>query len=144
MAVSDEVRKRFAEYVKVQALGSRYIDRRTEKKILEDGVLRFEIGLDDGRHIMNTIAAEEGYVFETDCERRIKDILDGLAEDGKLGPREFTYAVAIFRKSIGAPLTDDEARMKVKQVMQTKGFRPKRTNFLFGRKWFDKIVMVDV
>jgi hypothetical protein len=143
MAVSDEVRKRFAEYVKVQAFGSRFIDRRTEKKILEDGVLRFEIGLDDGRHIMNTVAADDGYIFETDCERRIKDILDGLAEDGMIGPREFNYAVGIFRKICNNALTDEEAKIKVKQVMQNKGFRPKRWGVWAPRRWFDKIVLIE-
>jgi hypothetical protein len=142
MAASNEVRSRFAEYVKIQALGDNYIDRRTERKILEQGVLRFELSLDDARQIMNTVAASGGTIFETDCDKRIKDILSGFNDVGKIGPREFACAVAIFRRLCNNALSELEIRAKVKRVMTNRGYVPKRAGFFFSRRWFSRIAML--
>ncbi|WP_029006890.1 hypothetical protein [Azospirillum halopraeferens] len=139
MAVPDEVRKRFAEYVKVQALDSRFISRDTERKILEDGVMRFEIGLDDGRQIMLGVAQECGYVFETEAEKRIRDILDGYAEDGRIDKREFTESVAFLRKFCANGLSEDEARKRVKKIMLANGWKPKRRGLLGTKRWFTRV-----
>ncbi len=139
MAVSEDVRKRFAEYVKVQALDSRFIDRTTERKILEDGVMRFEIGLDDGRQIMLGVASDCGYVFESEAEKRIRDILEGYAEDGRIDRREFTDAAAFFRRFCANGVSEDDARKRVKKLMIANGWKPKRRGLLGGKRWYTRV-----
>lgn len=139
MAVSDDVKKRFGEYVKVQALDSRFITRETEKKILEDGVMRFELGLDDGRQIMLGVASDNGLVFESEAERRIRDILDGFAEDGRIDKREFTDSVNIFRKFCANGVTEEEAKKRVKRIMVANGWTPKRQGLLGSRRWYRRV-----
>jgi hypothetical protein len=139
MAVADDVKKRFAEYVKVQALGGRFIDRATERKILEDGVMRFEISLDEGRQIMLGVAADEGYGFESEADQRIKDILDGFAEDRKIDKREFSNAVVFYRKFCNNGVSEDDARRRIKKIMIAEGLKPKGFTLLGGKRWYNKV-----
>lgn len=141
MTVSDDVKKRFAEYVKVQALGSRFIDRSTEKKILEDGVMRFELGLDEGRQIMLGVAADQGYVFETEAERRIHDILESYADDGRIDRREFSDAAGFYRRFCANGVSEDDARKCVKRVMIANGWKPKRKGLFGTKRWFNKVAV---
>lgn len=140
MAVSDDVKKRFAEYVKVQALGGRFIDRATERKILEDGVMRFELTLDEGRQIMLGVASDEGYSFESEADARIKDILDGFAADRRrIDKREFASAVVFYRKFCNNGVSEDDARKRVKQIMIAEGLKPKGFTLLGGKRWYNKV-----
>ena len=139
MAVADDVKRRFAEYVKVQALGGRFIDRTTERKILEDGVMRFEISLDEGRQIMLGVAADEGYSFESEADQRIKDILDGFAEDRKIDKREFGDAVMFYRKFCNNGISEVEARKRIKKMMIEEGLKPKGFTLLGGKRWYNKV-----
>lgn len=139
MAVADDAKKRFAEYVKVQALGGRHIDRGTERKILEDGVMRFEIGLDEGRQIMLGVAADQGYSFESAADERIKDILDGFAEDRKIDKREFNDSVVFYRKFSNNEVTEEDARKRIKKIMLEEGLKPKGFALLGGKRWFKKV-----
>jgi hypothetical protein len=139
MAVADDVKKRFAEYVKVQALGGRFIDRATERKILEDGVMRFEISLDEGRQIMLGVAADEGYGFESEADLRIKDILDGFAEDRKIDKREFRDAVVFYRKFCNNAVSEDDARRRIKKIMIAEDLKPKGFTLLGGKRWYNKV-----
>ena len=124
MAVADDVKKRFAEYVRVQALGGKFIDRATERKILEDGLMRFEIGLDEGRQIMLGVAADEGYGFESEADARIKEILDGFAEDRKIHKKEFASAVIFYRKFCNNGMSEEDTRKRVKKIMVAEGLKP--------------------
>lgn len=139
MAVSEDVKKRFAEYVKVQALGGRYIDRETEKKILEDGVMRFELGLDDGRQIMLGVASDQGYVFESEAEKRIAEILEDYADNGRIERRQFNDAVGFYRRFCAFGVSEDEAKKRVKKIMITNGWTAKRNGMLGTRRWFNKV-----
>lgn len=139
MTVSDDVRKRFGEYVKVQAFGGRFIDRETERKILENGVMRFELSLEDGRQILLGVAAENGFVFETDAEQRLRDILESFAEDGKINRREFTDSVNIYRKLCVNAVGEEDAKKAVKRVMIAEGFKPKRQGVLGTKGWYRRV-----
>lgn len=139
MAVADDVKKRFGEYVKVQALGGRHIDRATERRILEDGVMRFELSLEEGRQIMLGVAADEGYSFESAADDRIKDILDGFADKGKIDKREFSSAAVFYRKFCNNGVSEDEARRRVKKIMIEEGLKPKGFTLLGGKRWYNKV-----
>lgn len=140
MAVSDDVKKRFAEYVKIQALGDRFIDRATERKILEDGVMRFDIGLDEGRQIMLGVASDAGYGFESEADERIRDILDGFAKDRRINKREFTDATTFYRKFCNNGVNEEEARKRVKRAMIRDGLRPRgRLLVPFSKRWYSRI-----
>jgi hypothetical protein len=141
MAVSDDVKKRFAEYVKIQALGTRYIDRTAERKILEDGVMRFEISLDEGRQIMLGVASEEGYGFQSEADCRIRDILHGFADNSnnKLDKREFEASVLFYRKFCNSGINEEDARKRVKKVMLDEGIKPKGFALLGGKRWYNRV-----
>ncbi len=51
MAVSDEVRKAFVDFIMLQVFDDQYIDRQEEKKILEEGINK-GMGVDEGLGIM--------------------------------------------------------------------------------------------
>lgn len=139
MAVAEDVKKRFAEYVKVQALGGRFIDRATERRILEDGVMRFEISLDEGRQIMLGVAADQGLCFESEADTRIRDILDGFAEDRRIDKREFSDTVVFYRKFCDGAVSEEDARKRVKKIMIAEGLKPKGFTLLGGKRWYNKV-----
>lgn len=135
----DQRKSRFAEYVKVQAFGSRFIDRANEKRILEEGVTRFDLSLDESRQIMLGVGSNEGYSFESDADRRMADILQGYANNGKVDCRQFGDAVSIHRRFCGNELSEDEAKKRVKRIMESEGLRPRSKGLLSGKRWYNKI-----
>ena len=64
MTVADEVKRRYGEYIKLQVLDEQYLSRDRERKILGEGVTRFEIPLEDARSILMSVASESDIVFE--------------------------------------------------------------------------------
>ncbi len=84
MAVSDEVRKAFVDFIMLQVFDDQYIDRQEEKNILEEGIKK-GMGVDEGLSIMRQVALEKGIALERDAEERAKETLEAFAtNDGKV------------------------------------------------------------
>lgn len=140
MAVSDDVKKRYVEYIKVQGLDGKYIDRDKERKILEEGVTKFDIGLDDSRAIMLGVASDHDYVFERDSEEQVEKILERFAgKKGKVSKKQFDDTAGILRDFSEGHLKETEARRQVKKIMERNDWQPRRAGLFLSRRWYRKI-----
>jgi hypothetical protein len=138
MAVSDEVRKAFVDFIMLQVFDDQYIDRQEEKKILEEGIKK-GMGVDEGLSIMRQVALEKGIALERDAEERAKETLEAFAtNDGKVDKKEFEDAVAIFKKHSKGKIPEPELKRRLKKMMLENNWKAKEGGF-FGSKWFSAI-----
>jgi len=138
MAISEEVRKQFVDYIMLQVFDDQYIDRTEEKKILEEGIKK-GVGVEEGLSIMRQVAQDKGFVLERDAEERAKDMLEAFAtNDGKVDKKEFEDVVGIFKKHSKGKLPEHEMKKRLKKMMEDNGWKAKEGG-LFGSKWYSAI-----
>jgi len=137
MAVSEDIRKRYAEYIKLQAFDEKYISKEKEKKILGEAVMRFEMGIDDARAIMSGVAAENDFIFERDVDRLVKEIMTAFASlDRYISRKEFQHAASIYRQLSGGHIGEGEAKRRLKQMMLENEWKPRRENIIMPPRWY--------
>ncbi len=143
MIVADELKRRYAEYIKLQVFDEKYLSRDRERKILGEGVTRFEIPLEDARTILMAVASENDFIFEKDVDKLVKEIMLVFAtNDGSVGPNEFRHGISIYKQLSSGHVTEVEARRRLKQMMLDNDWKPGRANLIppIGtRKWFREI-----
>ncbi len=138
MAVSNEVRKAFVDFIMLQVFDDQYIDRQEEKKILEEGIKK-GMGVEEALGIIRQVALEKGIALERDAEERAKETLEAFAtNDGKVDKKEFEDAVAIFKKHSKGKIPEPEMKKRLKKMMEDNGWKAKEGGF-FGSKWFSAI-----
>lgn len=138
MAVSENVRKAYVDFIMLQVFDDQYIDRQEEKKILEEGIKK-GLGVEEGLAIMRQVAQEKNLVLERDAEERTKDMLEAFAtNDGKVDKKEFENAVAVFKKHSKGKIPEPELKRRLKKMMQENNWKAKEGG-LFGSKWFSAI-----
>lgn len=138
MAVPEEVKKRFVDYIMLQVFDDQYIDRQEEKKILEEGI-RNGLGIEEGLAIIRQVASEKGLVLERDAEERAKEMLETFAHnDGKVDKKEFEDALAIFKTHCKGKLTEHDMKKRLKIMMVENSWKAKEGG-LFGSKWYSAI-----
>ncbi|MDM8568676.1 hypothetical protein QUF50_04020 [Thiotrichales bacterium HSG1] len=138
MAVSEEVKKQFIDYIMLQVFDDQYIDRQEEKKILEEGIKK-GMGVEEGLAIIRQAASEKNLVLERDAEDRAKDVLEAFAtNDGKVDKKEFENAVSVFKTHSKGKIPERELKKRLKQMMESNGWVAKEGG-LFGSKWYSAI-----
>lgn len=137
---TDDARQRFADLVKLNGLSSKFLDRETERRILEEGVTRYDLSLDDARGLLRTVAQDEGLVFESETGTRIRQVLDRHAgKKGKISKDQFLQASAILRDFSDNAIGEEEAKRKIKRIMIDNGWKPRRAGLLQTRRWYNSI-----
>jgi hypothetical protein len=138
MSMSDEAKRQLGEFVKLQVYDDKYIDRKEEKKILEEAMKR-NISIDDALAVMRSVASAHDYVVERDVETRCKEMLEQFAGDGKVDKKEFEDAVGMYKKGSRGRVPEAEIRRRLKSMMIDQGWKAKEGG-LFSSKWFSEIV----
>jgi len=144
MAADEMVRggdsRRFADLVKVNGLHRRFIDRAQERHLLEEGVTRFGLTLDEARGVLRSVAEDNGFVFETESGRRIQQLMSRHAgRRGLISRSEFRQMVDVLRDFSENSISEGEARRQLKRIMIDNGWRPRRTRLLRSRRWYKVI-----
>jgi Flp pilus assembly CpaF family ATPase len=144
MAADDMVRggdsRRFADLVKLQGVGSRFIDREQERRLLEEGVTKFGLTLDEARGVLRSVAEDNGYVFESEAGRRVEQVVSRHAgKRGLISRRQFRATAQVLRDFSDNAITEPEARRRIKQIMVDNGWRPRRAGLLRTRRWYRQV-----
>jgi Flp pilus assembly CpaF family ATPase len=144
MAADDMVRggdsRRFADLVKLQGVGSRFIDREQERRLLEEGVTKFGLTLDEARGVLRSVAEDNGYVFESEAGRRVEQVMSRHAgKRGLISRRQFRATAQVLRDFSDNAITEPEARRRIKQIMVDNGWRPRRAGLLRTRRWYRQV-----
>jgi Flp pilus assembly CpaF family ATPase len=144
MAADEMVRggdsRRFADLVKLQGVGSRFLDREQERRLLEEGVTKFGLTLDEARGVLRSVADDNGYIFESEAGRRVEQVMSRQAgKRGLISRRQFRATAQVLRDFSDNAITEPEARRRVKQIMIDNGWRPRRAGLLRTRRWYRQV-----
>ncbi len=144
MAADEMVRggdsRRFADLVKLNGLGRRFIDRAQERHLLEEGVTRFGLTLDEARGVLRSVAEDNGYVFESESGRRIQQLLGRHAgKKGLVSKGQFRRTAEVLRDFSDNTINEAESRRQLKRIMMDNGWRPRRAGLLRTRRWYKQI-----
>jgi len=144
MAADDMVRggdsRRFADLVKLQGVGSRFIDREQERGLVEEGVTKFGLTLDEARGVLRSVAEDNGYVVESEAGRRVEQVMSRHAgKRGLISRRQFRATAQVLRDFSDNAITEPEARRRIKQLMVDNGWRPRRAGLLRTRRWYRQV-----
>ncbi len=138
MAVSEETKKHFVDYIMLQVFDDQYIDRQEEKKILEEGVKK-GLGVEEGLAIIRQVAQDKGFALERSAEERAKEMLEAFAtNDGKVDKKEFENALGMLKKHSKGKIPEPEMKRRLKKMMEDNGWQAKEGG-LFGSKWYSAI-----
>jgi hypothetical protein len=140
MAKSEMARERFKGFVEVSVLDRPYVSKPQERHLLEQGMAQFELDVDEARGVLFDVVHSLHIQLERDIDRRVLQILE---RDGgsrkKISRREFSTAAALYVTFSGEVLSDEEARLLVKQLMEANQFRAKRGGLTFTRHWYKAV-----
>lgn len=140
MAKREEALQRFIGYVRLAALDRPFISRPEERRLLEDGISKFGLSPDDARGVLLAVAQANDIGVERDIDRRMVAVLERYGgKRRKIGRKKFAEAAAIYRGLSGGTLSDEQARIAVKRVMEENKFRARRSGLLLSRRWYRKI-----
>jgi hypothetical protein len=140
LSSNDDPARRFADFVKLSGLGTRFINKVQERHILEEGVTRFDLSLDDARGVLRSVSEDNNYVFESETGRRIKQVMARHAgRSGKISRAQFERSTEVLRDFCDETISPAEARRRVKQVMNENGWEPRPAGLLRSRRWYRKI-----
>ena len=144
MDFEEDVGKKFAEYIKLQLFDERFLSREREKKILAEGVTRFETSLEDARAILMDVASELDLIFEKDIDKLVREIMQAFAAtDGHIGHVEFGHAVHIYKQLSSGHVGEGDAKRRLKQMMLDYDWKPRRQGItvpaIGTTRWFREI-----
>jgi hypothetical protein len=133
---------RFAEVVKLNGLGTRVIDRNQERRLLEEGIGRFGLTLDEARGTLHTVAADNNYVFESQIAQRVAQILARDAgKKGRISKRQFNNASETLRDFSDETISGAEAKRRVKRIMVENDWKPRPAGPFRSKRWFKQVVV---
>lgn len=132
---------RFGELVRLHTQGRRFLDREEERRLLEEGVTRYRLRLDEARGILRAAAAEEDMSLEHEVNASAAQLLRTLADRRQRVTRQdFDKAVAFYRARAGRNLPPVDAQRRVKRLMEEAELRPARSGrILRTRRWYRQI-----
>jgi hypothetical protein len=140
MAADDDAKRRFADYVKLVAKDDRFISRDEERGILEEGVTRFNTEMDQARGIMYGVADENDYAIERDVDRCMQAVLERFAgKRGVIDRKRFEDATAIYSRLTHGAITGEDARKRVKAIVEERGWKIRRAGPLGTKRWYTRI-----
>jgi len=137
MVRNDDSVRRFADLVKLNGLNRRFLDRGQERHLLEEGVTKFNLTLDQARGVLRSVAEDNSYVFESEAGRRIEQVLSRHAgKNGLISRRQFRRTAEVLRDFSDNTIGEAEARRQLKRIMIDNGWRPRRAGLLRTRRWY--------
>jgi hypothetical protein len=132
---------RFGELVRLHTQGRRFLDREEERRLLEEGVTRYNLRLDDARGMIRAAAAEGEMSLEHEVNASASQLLKTLADRrSRVTRKDFEKAVAFYRARAGRNVTPVDAQRRVKRLMEETELKPARSGrILRTRRWYRQI-----
>lgn len=140
-ATDPSSRYRYAELVKLQLQGRRFLDREQERKLLEEGLTRYGLTLEQASGLVRGAAQEETIALEGELGQSSRELLRTLADRrNRVARADFDRAVAFYRARAGGGITQADAQRRVKRLMEESDLHPKPAGrVLRSRRWYRAI-----
>ena len=131
---------KFADYVQIHTIEGKVITRADEKKILEEGLTRFDLDFREAHGILLSVASEREIALVSQVEHHIDIFLQQVVKRGRVARKDFNKAALLYRKMTNDSIPDAKIRTRIKQMIDQSGWTGKRRRWLFGsRRWYKKI-----
>ncbi|WP_219763847.1 hypothetical protein [Roseomonas alba] len=139
MATDQTQRQRFAELVKLQLQGRRFLERDQERRLLEEGLTRYGLTLEQATGVLRSAAEHDSIALEGELGTSSRELLRTLSDKrSRVSRDDFKRAVAFYRARTGVPEAD--AQKRVKRMMEELDLRPKPTGRVIrSRRWYRAI-----
>ena len=143
MTADPETRRRFADMVRIEGMNGGFIRVEDERCLLQDGMARFHLSLDEANGSMLATVNDQKLVLQRVADEATREILTMQANQNsgrRLSRREFEQAAEMYRAKARGKITPDEARRRVKALMVEEGIRPRRSGWIIrSRRWFNSV-----
>jgi hypothetical protein len=140
-ATDQTARGRFAELVKLQLQGRRFLDRDQERRLLEEGLTRYGLTLEEATGLLRGAAQDDRIALEGELGAASRELLKTFADRrDRVARGDFARAVAFYRARAGGGLSEVDAQKRVKRLMEELELRPRPSGFLLRtRRWYRAI-----
>jgi len=142
--VSDpESRRRFADMVRIEGMNGGFIRAEDERRLLQDGMTRFNLSLDEANGAMLATVNDQKLVLQRVADEGTREFLNVQASRNrqrKLSRKDFKQAVEMYRAKARQRVSEEEAKRRVKCLMLEEGITAKRDGWIIRtRRWFNSI-----
>src|SRR3954462_6493988 len=133
-------RDQYGDLVRLQVSGKRLITEDRENALLQDGVMRFGLSLEEARGRVRSAAEDRRVVLQRDIDESVGFLLrDSADRKGRLKRKDFNRVARFYKLRAEGMLTEPEIRQRVKSIMQQQNFTPRGAGLLWTRRWYNKI-----
>ena len=126
-------RRRFADTVRIEAMNGGFIRADEERRLLQDGMARYNLSLEEARGVLLSTVNDQGFSLQRATEAEIRDLIlvqSARNRGRRLSKAEFQQAVEMYRAKTKGRVTVDEARLRVKAIMEENNVQPKRAGWV--------------
>ena len=136
-------RQRFADLVRIEAMDGGFLRVEDERRLLQEGVARHGLSLEEARGVVLSTANENGLALQRAADSEVSELIRlqaSRARGNKLSRSDFEQAVRMYRAKTRSRVSDEEARRRVKSLMDEAGVKPKPSGWLIrSRRWYNAI-----
>ncbi len=135
-----DVKEQYADLVKLQMSGSRFLTDERERGLLEDGLTRYGLSLDQARGMVRGAAEERGSTLQRDVDEAAVFMLRDAGEmKGLVRKRDFERVVGFYTLRSEGTMPAAEIALRVKTLMEQNKLKPRRAGLLMTRRWYNKL-----
>ena len=134
--MSEDIRQRFINEIKLRAFDDQYVDRQEEREILQIAI-SMNVDLDTARMALIQACQMQNYVLESEILNEMKTQLRVFAgNDGKVDEQEFTLIFQTMQAKVNGKATDNQLKKMIIEEMETSGLNKVKTGFFSN--WYTK------
>jgi len=134
--MSEDIRQRFINEIKLRAFDDQYVDRAEEKEILQIAI-SMNVDLDTARMALIQACQMQSYILESEMLNEMKTQLRAFAgNDGKVDEKEFDLILQTMMAKVNGKKTKLELKRMIIEEMENSGLNNVKTGWFSN--WYTK------
>ncbi|WP_420562353.1 hypothetical protein [Thalassobaculum sp.] len=129
--------------VRIEGMNGGFIRTEDERRLLQDGMTRFNLSLDEANGAMLATVNDQKLVLQRVADEGTREFLNVQASRNRqrtLSRSDFRQAVEMYRAKARQRVSEEEAKRRVKSLMLEEGITAKRHGWIIrSRRWFNSI-----
>lgn len=129
--------------VRIEGMNGGFIRAEDERRLLQDGMTRFNLSLDEANGAMLATVNDQKLVLQRVADEGTREFLNVQASRSRqrtLSRQDFRQAVEMYRAKSRQRVSEEEAKRRVKSLMLEEGITAKRHGWIIrSRRWFNSI-----
>jgi len=129
--------------VRIEGMNGGFIRAEDERRLLQEGMSRFNLTLDEANGAMLATVNDQKLVLQRVADEGTREFLNiqaNRSRQRRLSRDDFRQAVEMYRAKARQKISEDEAKRRVKALMMEEGITAKRHGWIVrSRRWFNSI-----